>query len=278
MARAVAVRPVLPVAGDRAVDEPRVLLAQPLVADPQPLHHAGAEALEQHVGLAHEPQQHLAPRVGLQVDADRALVAVERQEQRAARALLRPLVARRRPAHVVAEPRVLDLQHVGAEVGQQPRAEAARQQPREVEHADALERAAHVRPRRSRGLGDRRRPPPDVLAHPPRPRHEVAVGARHLPVREVEVVLQPDAHVAAQRQRRGHQLPLLPRDPDHAPLVGDAGGHLLGHVGEVARARADPAASRPSRTRSAAAGRAGPCPAAGRGWRCGRSRSTRARA
>ena len=150
VARAVAVRPVLPVAGDRAVDEPRVLLAQPLVADPQPLHHAGAEALQQHVGLAHEPQQDLAPRVGLQIDADRALVAVERQEQRAARALLRPLVARRRPAHVVAEPRVLDLQHVGAEVGQQPRAEAARQQPREVEHADALERAAHVRPRRSR--------------------------------------------------------------------------------------------------------------------------------
>ncbi len=149
VAGAVAVRPVLAVAGDRAVDDPGVLLLEPLVADPEPVQHAGAEALEQHVGLAHEPQQHLAPRLRLEVDADRALVAVQREEQRRAGALLRPLVVRRRPAHVVAQPGVLDLQHVGAEVGQQPRAEPARQQPRQVEHADARERAAH-RPSRSR--------------------------------------------------------------------------------------------------------------------------------
>ena len=37
-------------------------------------------------------------------------------------------------------PDVLDLDHVGAEVGQQQRAEAAGQQAREVEDADALER------------------------------------------------------------------------------------------------------------------------------------------
>ena len=104
VAGAVAVGPVLAVAGDRAVDEPRVLLAQPLVADPEPVHHAGAEALEQHVGLAHEPQQHLAPRLALEVDADRALVAVQRQEQRrAARSARRPRSAaapsaRSRPA------------------------------------------------------------------------------------------------------------------------------------------------------------------------------------
>ena len=149
VAGAVAVGAVLPVAGDRAVDEPGVLLAQPLVADAEAVHHAGAEALHQHVGLAHEPQQHLAPLLALEVEADRALVAVEREEQRGAGALLGALVARRRPAHVVAEPRVLDLEHVGAEVGEQARAEAARQQPREVEHADAVERAAH-RPSRSR--------------------------------------------------------------------------------------------------------------------------------
>ena len=201
MPRAVAVGPVLAVAGDRAVDEPGVLLAQALVADAEPVHHAGAEALEQHVGLAHEPQQHLAPGLGLEVDADRALVAVEREEERRAGARLGALVARRRPAHVVAQPRVLDLEHVGAEVGQQPGAEAAGQQPREVEHADAVERAAHEAQALAR-LRDRGRPPPDVLAHAPRARHEVAVGARHLAVREVEVVLEPDAHVAAERQRR----------------------------------------------------------------------------
>ena len=58
----------------------------------------------------------------------------------------------------------------------------------------------------------------------------VAVG-------QVEVVLQPHAHVAAQRERRGHQHPLLAADADHAPVVAAlrAAGHLLGHVGEVAR-------------------------------------------
>ena len=41
-------------------------------------------------------------------------------------------------------PGVLDLEHVGAEVGEQQRAEAAGQQAREVEDADALERQAHA--------------------------------------------------------------------------------------------------------------------------------------
>src|SRR3712207_8263101 len=39
------------------------------------------------------------------------------------------LVVGGRPADVVAHPRVLDLEHLGAEVGQQQRAEAAGQQP-----------------------------------------------------------------------------------------------------------------------------------------------------
>ena len=39
---AVAQRAVLPVARDRAVDEPRVALAQRLVADAEPVHHARA--------------------------------------------------------------------------------------------------------------------------------------------------------------------------------------------------------------------------------------------
>ena len=60
VARALAHRPVLPVAGDRAVDEPRVLLAQPLLADAEAVEHARAEGLEHDVGLAHEREQRLA--------------------------------------------------------------------------------------------------------------------------------------------------------------------------------------------------------------------------
>ena len=65
---AVAVGAVLPVAGDRAVDEAGVLRAQPLVADAEPVEHAGAERLEQDVVVADEPQQHLAAFLHLQVE------------------------------------------------------------------------------------------------------------------------------------------------------------------------------------------------------------------
>src|SRR5437763_11088730 len=49
-------------------------------------------------------------------------------------------------------------------------------------------------------LVDRRRPPPRVLGHLARLRDQLAVRARHLAVREVEVVLEPDADRAAQGQ------------------------------------------------------------------------------
>ena len=52
---------VLAVARDRAVDEARVLLLQPLVAHAQPVEHAGAERLEQDVVFAGQPEQDLAP-------------------------------------------------------------------------------------------------------------------------------------------------------------------------------------------------------------------------
>jgi len=137
---AVAVGAVLAVAGDRAVDEPRVLLPQALVADPEAIQNARPERFEQHVGAAHEPQQHVSALLGLEIDADRSLAPVEREEHRALGGVICTLVVRRRPAHVVAHAGVLHLQDVGAEVGQHQRAEAAGKEPREVEDSDALER------------------------------------------------------------------------------------------------------------------------------------------
>ena len=233
--RAVAVGPFLPVAGDRAVDEPGVLLAQALVADAEPVEHAGAERLEQHVVHAHEPQQHLPSRLRLEVEPDRALAAVEREEQRRGGARLHALVPGRRPADVVAEPRVLDLEHVGAVVGEQQRAVAAGQQPRQVQHPDPVQRSGHAAFSSGARLGDRRDPPAGVQGHPRGPLDEVAVGARHLAAGQVEVVLQPDAHGAAERQRRGDERPLLTRDPDQPPVA--AGRDVVDHRGQVARGR-----------------------------------------
>src|SRR5918912_447302 len=49
---------------------------------PPPVHHTRPERLEQDVGLAREPEEHAAAALLLQVQPDRALVAVEREEER----------------------------------------------------------------------------------------------------------------------------------------------------------------------------------------------------
>src|SRR3712207_9574729 len=45
--------------GDRAVHQPRVQLAELLVADPQAVHHARAQVLEHHVGALRQAVEHL---------------------------------------------------------------------------------------------------------------------------------------------------------------------------------------------------------------------------
>ena len=133
------VGPRLAIARDRAVDDPRVDLSQGLVADAEPVENAGPKALEHDVVMRGQAQEGVAAGVGLQVDADRALAAVERQVERRAGAeglLGVGAVVGRRPAHVVPAARVLDLDHIGPEVGQQQRAEAARQQTGEIQNPD----------------------------------------------------------------------------------------------------------------------------------------------
>src|SRR5690606_10456901 len=74
--------------------------------------------------------------------------AVEREVEGGAgaqRRLLLVAVIGGRPADVVAHAGVLDLQHLGAEVGEEQRAEPARKQPGQVEDADVGQRqAAHA--------------------------------------------------------------------------------------------------------------------------------------
>src|SRR3954468_1188502 len=88
----------------------------------------------------------------------------------------------------------------------------------------------------SPGLFDRGGTPAGVLAHLPRLRDQLAVRARHLAVREIEVVLEADSDRAAERERGRNEHPLLARDADDAPVR--PLGHLGCHRGEVARCRA----------------------------------------
>jgi hypothetical protein len=143
VARTIAPRPGLPVARDRAVHDLRVRRAHRVVADAEPVEHARAEGLQHDVVLAHEAEQHVASLRLLEIEPDRALVAVQREKERGLRALVGALVKGWRPPDVVAAAGVLDLEHVGAVVGEQQRAEAPGQQAAEIENADAVERSCH---------------------------------------------------------------------------------------------------------------------------------------
>jgi hypothetical protein len=124
-------------AGDAHVDDLRVDLADGLVVDLQPLHHAGAVVLDDHVGRAGQLVEEFAALVAFQVERERALVAVHVQEAHAVRALhLEPHGA----ACLVAGAGRLHLDDIGAQVGQQHAGEGAGHDLAHVEHADALQR------------------------------------------------------------------------------------------------------------------------------------------
>ena len=78
-------------AADREHDQPRVEGEQLVHAEPEPVEDTGAEVLDQHVGLPHQPGEQRLALVGLEVGGDRLLVAVAGEE---VRRLDVPLVAR----------------------------------------------------------------------------------------------------------------------------------------------------------------------------------------
>ena len=128
------------VAADGRVDERRPLGDERLATEAEPLRAAGQEVLDDDVGAQREsPHDVLAAGIA-QVDRDAALAAVHAHE-------VRRLAARegRAPgAGLVALAGPLDLDDLGAEVGQQHRAVRPRQHAGQVEDADAGERTGHL--------------------------------------------------------------------------------------------------------------------------------------
>src|SRR5215510_4930308 len=90
------------------------------------------------------PHQRLASRLA-DIDGDRPLAAVDRQIGRglAGLASLRILVRDAQPAHVVAMDGMLDLDHVGAEIGQHLAGPGAGEHAAEIEHADMRQATGH---------------------------------------------------------------------------------------------------------------------------------------
>ncbi len=138
-------RPLAAETGNAAVDQTRkARLHNRLVAQPPLFHRAGLEVLHQDVGARQEAQQHLATLLLAQVEGDAALVAVHADEVGGV------VVVERRPpvAHLVALRR-LDLDHVGAVVGEDLGAVRPAQHAGQVDHLQPLQGAA------GRGLGHR---------------------------------------------------------------------------------------------------------------------------
>ena len=126
----------------RAVDEPWVHGAERVVAEPQALGHAGPVVLDEDVGALRQPLDDLHAFRALEVHGEPTLAAVHRHERRAV-AVLRD---RGQLARGLARARRLDLDHVGAHVGEVHRAEGGGHGLGEVDDPDALERFHGVIP------------------------------------------------------------------------------------------------------------------------------------
>src|SRR5262244_2361011 len=123
---------------DRGHDHARIGLVDVLPGQPHAVERAGREILHQHVAMLDQPIEDFLALGMLGVDGDRTLVAVEHGEIEAVGAFDVAQLATRDIAH--AGP--LDLDHVGAHIGEQLRAGRARLHVGEIEDAHAVERLA----------------------------------------------------------------------------------------------------------------------------------------
>ena len=117
------------------------------VVQPRARHRARRVVLHQYVGALDETQEVAAPGGVEHVEADAALAPVHAHE---VGGVLRADGGAETPREVSAR-WALDFHHVGAKVGQQHRAEGAGQDPAQVEHLNAVERAGHKREKRRGG-------------------------------------------------------------------------------------------------------------------------------
>jgi hypothetical protein len=117
-----------------AEDQPRVDLVELLWAEPQLFDHAGAEILDEHIGLAEISLEPVDCLRVLQVEDDGALVHVHGVERGSA-----AQGEGRTPAARLVALRPLDLHDVRAHVGEDLAGERACQRLRDLDDLDAFE-------------------------------------------------------------------------------------------------------------------------------------------
>jgi hypothetical protein len=141
--RPLAPRARLAEAGDGAVDEIGLDGGERRVVDAQALGHPGGKILHGHVGLPREIADDVARLRAPEIEPHALLADIDPREIRAlivaARVELEVALA-----HVVAAPRTLDLDHAGAEVGEEARAVGPGEHAREVEDEEIGKRSGRV--------------------------------------------------------------------------------------------------------------------------------------
>ena len=124
------VRTVLPETRDARVDDARVARAHSVVVDAEAVLHVGPVVFDDDVGGFRQPQEDASPGLGLQVQDDAALVAVQVLEVGA------EALAAHRATRVAGS---LDLDHSGAPVGELAHGRRPRADTGQVEDADVFE-------------------------------------------------------------------------------------------------------------------------------------------
>src|SRR5712691_10880100 len=124
MRRTADVRTFLTERTDRAIDDTWIARADHAVINAQACRDARAERLDHDIGAITESQQRLATRSIFQVDYHALLAAVQIAKKHA-----RPRVHWRNMASWIAFSRRLDLDHLGAMIGERHRQERPRQKP-----------------------------------------------------------------------------------------------------------------------------------------------------
>ena len=132
--RALGVGPDAPVAVDAADHEVWVQLPKARLAESHASEHTGTVVLDQYVGALDEPRQDGLAFLGVQVQRDRPLVPVELRE-----VPRQALDEDALPTDGIPVPRRLDLDDLGAHVGEQHAAEGPGKDAGEVDDADARE-------------------------------------------------------------------------------------------------------------------------------------------
>jgi hypothetical protein len=136
------VRPLLAVAGDAAVDEARIPGRERVPIEREPRERGAAEVRHEDVRAVEEPVGDFARLGPPEIEHDAAFAAVVELERRVRRQL-HPRRRQVEPAERVAVGR-LDLDDLGAPVGEHPAGRGARDPHAELDHANACKWTGHT--------------------------------------------------------------------------------------------------------------------------------------